>query len=281
MAVFVIVPAVITYYSAAAVGTAIVGALGVTGLTAATVTVIGAATISAGVTAIRGGSVKDVLKSAVLTGVTAGIGSSISASVASDVAFDAIANSSISGSTAVAIGNTLGAAAGGAIASGASALLQGQDPIKALIKGGLTSGLSAGVNEAINFAVKDIPLLRDSTGNAAGDALQRAAKTALATSIVGGSGTKAFEASLLQSFATIGVGYLGDKIKDNSAKVQSAANAVTDREANIEFNMAGQQKSIDRYNATVKNMETEWKTQNFWKESYEKSLAQYEAMGGS
>jgi len=259
MAFFVIVPAVVTYYSAAAVGTAIVGALGITGLSSAVVIGIGAGTISAGFTAARGGSTKDILKSAVLGGISAGVGaSSISSSIASDVAFDAIANGTLSGSTAVALGNTIGQAAAGALTSGVSALLTGKDPLEELIKGGLTAGLSTGLNATINELTKDISLLSQPTGSDVGDAFQRATKTALATSILGGSGTGAFEKSLLTSFTHLGVDYVGNAIKDNAAQLRKDADNLTVAENAIRDNISNQEGIVSQIKSEQENFDNKY-----------------------
>jgi hypothetical protein len=232
-----------------AIGAAIVGSA----VSTVAATAIGTAVIAGGITAVQGGSVSDVLKSAVLGGITAGVGSGIASSIASDVAFNAIA-SGVGGKTAVIMGNVLGGAAAGAISSGTSALLSGRDPIEALIKGGLTAGLSAGVNTAVGEFTKDIDILSKPTGSQIGDAFQRATKTAIATGILGGSAKDAFTQSALTSFAGIGLNYIKDGVKDYSAQVKAEADNVKNVKDQIDSNLAQQQNYVDAYNNLAKDI---------------------------
>lgn len=258
-----------------AIATAIVGSA----VSATVATVVGTAVIAGGVTAVQGGSASDVLKSAVLGGVTSGVGAGIASSIASDVAFNAIANG-VSGQTAVIMGNALGGAAAGAISSGTSALLQGQDPIDALIKGGLTAGLSAGVNSSIYELTKDIPALSQPTGSAAGDAIQRAAKAAAATAILGGSGTQTFEKSLLDSFVSVAGSYIGSAVKDTSAKLRADADAVQAAEQLIRDNEAQQRAEAANYNLLANQLNAEYGKVESAKSQYDSAYATYQAMGG-
>ena len=90
MAFFVVVPTVVAVGTAvtagiAALGTAVAGVVGITA-TGALATAIGAGTISATMTAIQGGSVEDILKSAVVGGVTSYFGGTVASEIAGSVA---------------------------------------------------------------------------------------------------------------------------------------------------------------------------------------------------
>ena len=134
MSFFVVIPAAVTYYGAATLGASIVGALGVTGLSAAATFAIGAGTISAGFTALKGGSPSDILKSAILSGATSYIGGTIGKDIASNVRAEAIMNGDLSFGVADTVGKIASSATVGAINSGLSALAGNKDPLDAFIK---------------------------------------------------------------------------------------------------------------------------------------------------
>jgi hypothetical protein len=255
-----------------AIGSLIVGSA----VSAVAATAIGTAVIAGTLTAAKGGSASDVLKSAVLGGVSGGVGAGIANSIASDVAFNAIA-SGVSGNTAVLMGNVLASAAGGALQSGTSALLQGQDPIEALIKGGLTAGLSTGVNMSINKLFENIPFFDKPTGNVVGDAIQRATKSAAATAILGGSGSDAFEKSVVNSFTNIAGRYIGNAIRDNSAKLKEDADAVKSAEQQIKDNVARQNEAAEKYNSLANQLRDEYSIVDAARSEFEAADARYEA----
>jgi len=255
----------------AAVGGAIGAAIVGSAVTATTAMAIGTGVISGGITAAKGGKASDVLRSAVLGGITAGAGSAIASSVASDIAFNAIA-SGVGGKTAVIIGNALGGAAAGAISSGTSAILRGQDPIEALIRGGLTSGLAAGVDASLYEITKNIPMLSQPTGSASGDAIQRATNAAIATSILGGSAKDALKESVLSSFANIAANYIGNAIQDNSARLRADSEAVKAAGNEIQFNEQKQKSTIQDFNNLVTDLNNSYSTVTGKKSIYEHFL---------
>ena len=262
----------------AAVGSAIAGAI-VGGAVSATVaTAVGTAVLSGAITAAQGGSASDVLKSAVLGGVTAGVGSGISASIASDVAFQAIADG-VSGSTAVAMGNVLGNAAAGAVTSSISAGIRGQDPVEALIRGGLSAGLSSAVTSTVDATMKDVPGFGE-TGNSAALALQRATKSAIATAVLGGSGTDAFEKSMLQSVSSVGGKYLGDAFRDLAGNLKTAYTNAQNSQANLQKNVASQQEIVDDYNDLSGQINSRYAQVTDARGAYDAVRAKYDAMGG-
>lgn len=122
-----VVAAVITIINPA-IGTAIGGAMGLTGTAAAAA---GAATISAGLTALNPNATgSDILKA----GAAAGAGTFAGSAVGSKV------SSSIGGTT----GRVAGAVAGGGAGSTTGALVQGAEPDEAL-KAGLRGAATAGL----------------------------------------------------------------------------------------------------------------------------------------
>lgn len=151
MAVFV--SAVIAWGSAAlatvgaavaSIGTAVAGAVGITGLSTLAVTAIGSGVISGTITAIQGGSLSDVLKSAVIGGVTSYAGGYVSQAVSSSV------TSGITGGVvgpptagAVAAGNVAGNVAAGVT----RAAIMGQD-----LQRGALLGVAASTTSLLNVS---------------------------------------------------------------------------------------------------------------------------------
>lgn len=254
MAFFVIVPAAATYFGAATVGASVAGALGLTGLGTAATFAIGAGTISAGFTALRGGDAEDILKSAVLSGATSYIGGTVGADIASNVRADAIMNGNLSFDVANAIGKVAGSAAVGALSAGTSSLLTGKgDPIDALVKGGLSAAMSTAVSTGIDAALKDVPGFGTPT-NAGEAALQRAMKTAIGTTILSGGNPDSIKSAVLNSFVSTAGRYIGDQLKDLGSNVSSANDAFRASEREYTNNLEQQQKLIDQYNNQLSSL---------------------------
>ena len=267
MSFFVFVPAAVTYYGAATVGAAVASAIGVTGLSTVAVSAIGAATISAGFTAARGGSVKDVLKSAVLSGATSYVGGSISKGISSTVRADAIMNGNLSFDAADTLGRVAGATAAGAATGATRALITGQDPIEALIKGGLTAGVGAGVTEGIRAITDNIPgydSLSDKFG-VAGSAAQRAISASLAAGILGNDVEDAVKNSVLGSITNYAGSALskGDSggvendstgissIKDLSSSIRPTYDNAEAAAEKLQANIDKQNQLVEEYNTRV------------------------------
>ena len=153
----VVVPAITAVGAAvAAVGTAVAGAVGITGLSSLAVTAIGSGVISGAVTAIQGGSLTDVLKSAVVGGVASYAGGYVSQAVSSSV------TSGITGGVvgpptagAVAAGNVAGNVAAGVT----RAAIMGQD-----LQRGAILGVAASTNSLLNVS-PEFRALPDSVKN--------------------------------------------------------------------------------------------------------------------
>ena len=222
-------------------GAGIASAIGLGTVGTAAATAIGTAAIAGGLTAVQGGSVSNVLKSAVIGGVTSYIGAEVSQSVSTDVFFQAIAND-VSGSTALAMGNVVGAAAAGAAAAGFQAAATGRDAISALLRGGLTAGLTAGVGETVNGLMKEAGIGPGVLSSTFG----RALSSAVATNILGGSGSTAFTASLLSSAVGAVGGYLSNQLVDKSDDVKLAADTLSKIEESMGQNIASQKSIIAR-----------------------------------
>ena len=132
MSFFVFVPAAVTYVGTAAAGVFIGSAAAAT-LSAAAVTAIGAGVISGTITAVRGGDVGDVLKSAVIGGVSSYAGASIGNFVGTKVA--TVAFQAGAGAASSSIGYVAGQAAAGAT----RAAISGGDVKQAALSGALSS----------------------------------------------------------------------------------------------------------------------------------------------
>lgn len=184
-------------FTVAAAGTTASLAAGT--ISAAAATAIGAGTFAGLTTAIQGGSASDVLKSAVLGGVTSYAGSTIAKGIAEGVRAEAILSGTDPG-IAKAMSSVVGGAVAGGITSGAAALLNEKDPLKALLKGGLSGAMGAAVGIATNAIVSEIPGLNKPPVNAFEDAFQRAAKTAIATTISTGGDLDKAKTTVITSF---------------------------------------------------------------------------------
>ena len=245
-AVFVVAGA--TGFTAFA-GTAIAGAIGLGTVSAVTATAIGSAALAAGVTAIQGGRVSDVLKSAVVGGVTSYVGAQVAASVQNDVFWQAI-TSDVSGSTAMSMANTLAATASGAITSGLRAAATGQDPLKALLTGGLTAGVTAGIGETVNSLLKDAPGFGDKPGFFTG-ATERAITSAVAASVFGRDPTQALTSSFLDSAVGAVGNYVQSQLVDKSGAVYEAASGAEDAKRELDENIRAQKTAATAYDRAV------------------------------
>ena len=128
----------------ATVGTAVAGAVGLTGLSTLAVTAIGSGVISGTITAIQGGSLSDVLKSAVVGGATAYVGGSVGNYVSKSVTAG-ISGGIVGPPTAgtVAAGNLAGNVAAGVTRSA----IMGQD-----LERGALLGVAASTTSLLNVS---------------------------------------------------------------------------------------------------------------------------------
>lgn len=128
----------------ATVGTAVAGAVGLTGLSTLAVTAIGSGVISGTITAIQGGSLSDVLKSAVVGGATAYVGGSVGNYVSKSVTAG-ISGGIVGPPTAgtVAAGNLAGNVAAGVTRSA----IMGQD-----LERGAILGVAASTTSLLNVS---------------------------------------------------------------------------------------------------------------------------------
>lgn len=134
-------------------------------------------------------------------------------------------------------GKALAAGTEGAIRSGASALIQGQDPFEAMLKGGLTAGLSTAVLTEVSTAFKDTPGLSALDSQ---DPLARAARAAIGAAAAGESGAKAFVQSGFGSLISLGVDYFDGLIEnDQDAAMIAAGNELKGARAKLDEQFAG------------------------------------------
>lgn len=236
---------------AAAIGTALVGTITTATVSTAVATAIGSGVISAGLTVAQGGKISDALKSAVIGGVASYVGASVAESVTSSVATAAkeAGYTSIAGS----IGRVAGAMAGGGTQSAIGAALTGQDPIKALIKGGLTAGLTSGAMAAVQATTAQIPGFSDLSKNygTAGAAVQRAVNAGLAAEVLGKDADKAVLNSVLGSVMRSGSEYVKSGIKDLSSTLQTAYNNAVKTGESLDNNVKRQDEIVKDYQATA------------------------------
>lgn len=243
----IIVAAAIGSGVAATIGTAVVGAVVAGTVSTAVATAVGTGIIAGGITAIQGGSVSQVLKSAVIGGITSGVGAYVGGAVAGAVseAASAAGYSSIAGTLGTIAGQTVG----GGIASGLTAAAYGRDPINALIKGGLTAGLSSGVMEAVNFGTSKIEGF-----DKLPDAVQRATKSALAAGTLG----KDPEKAALNSFLSSGSRYIGSQLKDYGGELKASYDAAQSKGTALENNATRQTAIVDEYKKTADSLNADY-----------------------
>lgn len=228
-------------------------------ISAAAATAIGAGAISAGITAVTGGSASDVLKSAVLGGVTSYAGSAIASSVASSVTESILSSGSeslVSKSIAESMGRVAGSAVSGGVTSGTRALLEGQDPIEALLKGGVTGALTSTVAESVDYALKDVPGF-GKPANANEAALQRSVKAAIGTAILTGGDQAQISSALVNSYINTMAATAGRaKFNDNSNNVRQANEAYKTSQSLLEDNLSKQQQLAADYNKQIEPIQT-------------------------
>lgn len=260
MAFFVFVPAAVTYLAAAEIGAGIASFIGIGAVTSVTATAIGAATIGATFSALKGDKPEDILKNAVLGGVTSYVGGTIGQQVSKTVSANVAQNlisSGVSQTTANAMATVLGNASSAALTSGTSALLQGKNPIDAMLKTGLTATLSGGVGLAVNKVTSGIPGFSDLSSTASGAALSRATSSAIATSVLGGDASQAFGSSLIDSFIkTVGPD-VKNSLKDVGGALKDSASKVSAAQDEINNNIIRQQSIAKDYENTISPLQKE------------------------
>lgn len=231
----------------AAGGAALASVIGISGISTAAATAIGAGAFAGLSTAVQGGGASDVLKSAVLGGITSYAGSAIAGSIGKSVADAA---KGLDPGIASAMGKVAGSAVAGAISSGTSALLSGKDPIEALLKGGLTAAMSATVGAGVDALLKDVPALSTPL-NSQEAALQRATRAAIGTAIASGGDADAIGRSILNSFVTTAGETIGKQIRDTGADLSAANEQFRTSEREYTNNLEQQNKLVADYNSQI------------------------------
>lgn len=242
-----IVAAAVSSGVAATIGTAVVGTIVAGTVSTAVATAVGAGIISGGITAISGGSVSDVLKSAVIGGVTSGVGAYVGGAVAGAVskAANAAGYTTIAGTLGTIAGNTVG----GGVASALGAAAYGADPVEALIKGGLTAGITSGVMESVGFATSKIDGFDKLPGS-----VQRATQAALASGALGKDPKQALASSFLEDTSK----YLGKQLKDYGNELKAAYQAAKTKGAALENNGKRQSEIVNEYTTVANNLNSSY-----------------------
>jgi hypothetical protein len=232
---------------AATIGTATAALVGAT-ISGAAATAIGAGVLSAGVGLAQGKSLSDSLKGAVIGGVASFVGAGIASEITGSIV-EAAGGASASGLTtslAKIAGDMAGGAARGAIGAG----LSGQDPLDALLKGGLTAGLTSGVMEGVNSFTNEIPGFSDLKTDFGdmGVAAQRAISAGIASGILGKDVGDSVTQSLLGSIGSLAGTSFGNEIKDYSGNVRSAYDEANRAGEELQRNIDEQNRIANLYN---------------------------------
>jgi hypothetical protein len=254
-------------------GAALATAIGIGTVSTAAATAIGAAAFSGAVTAVQGGKVSDVLKSAVIGGVTSYAGSAIASSVAGSVSSSAI-SSGASETIAKAMGAVVGNATAGAISSGTAALLYDKDPLEALLKGGLSAAMSTGVGMAVDGVLNQVPGLTNPQ-NATEAALQRATRAALGTAVLTGGNPMAVQGAVLNSFIGSALMKTGGNLSDTSSQVRGARSNYESVVNEYQNNVNNQSEIVNQYNSLANGLETERVAANDLIKRYETLASNY------
>ena len=261
---------------AASIGTALLGTVvAASAITPAVATAVGAGVLSGGMAAFSGGSVSDVLKTAVIGGVTEGVGAWVGAEIAETVSAAASAGgessiASTMGVTAKTLGNIAGQTVGGGISSALTAAVYGKDPVNALIKGGLTAGLSSGVMEAVNWGTSKIEGFGELP-----DAVQRATKAALAAGVLG----KDPEKAALSAFLASTTKYIGGQLKDFGDDLIKSYNTAQDQSKALEDNFARQNVIVDEYNKLSTSLNSDYQKMETLREDANDAIKKFEDFG--
>lgn len=279
MAFFIITPAAATYLFAAEIGTAIASFVGVTAVSATAATAIGAATIGATFSALKGDKPEDILKNAILGGVTSYVGGTIGQNISQTVSKSVATNlisSGVSQTTANAMSQVIATATSGAISSGTSALLQGKNPIDAMLKGGLTAGLSSSINLAVDKFTGGIPGFDSLSSSESGAAFARATKSVIAASLLGNDPSKALQSSLIDSFLQVAGPSIKETISDAGTALKNAASKVTSLQDSINSAITKQQTIAEDYNDLIDPLQDEQDAAQAAIDKYNKDKYKYD-----
>ena len=235
---------------AATIGTATAALVGAT-ITGAAATAIGAGVLSAGFSLAQGESLSDSLKGAVVGGISSFVGAGIASEVTGSIV-EAAGGASASGLT-TSLAKVAGDMAGGAARGAVGAGLSGQDPIDALIKGGLTAGLTSGVMEGVNSFTSEIPGFSDlkTEYGDMGAAAQRAISAGIASGILGKDAGDAVTQSLLGSFTQLAGTTFGNEIKDYSKDVGVAYDELNNAGSALQQVIDSQNNIASQYNTQL------------------------------
>ena len=166
----------------AAIGTAVAGALSLGTISTLAATAIGSGVISGTITAIQGGSLEDVLKSAVVGGATAYVGGAVGNAVAGSVTSALTPAGTAATATATAVGTTAGNIAAGVT----RAAIMGKDLERGAILGLAASTTSllklSDTYNALPTTAQDIISASASTLIRGGDIKEAAVEAAISSS---------------------------------------------------------------------------------------------------
>jgi predicted nucleic acid-binding Zn-ribbon protein len=230
---------------AATIGAATAALVGAT-VTGAVATAIGAGVVSAGVGLAQGKSISDSLKGAVIGGVASFVGAGIASDVTSSIVEAAGGAGASSISTTFA--NVAGSMAGGATRGAIGAVLSGQDPIEALIQGGLAAGLTTGIG-SLTSEIPGFSELKEQ--GEMGAAAQRAINSALTAGALGRDVGESVTQSLLGSLSRSGGTAFGADVKDLSGNLRSAYDDANNTETQLKNNIDQQNKYVEDYNTQL------------------------------
>ena len=300
----------------AAVGTAVAGAVGLTGLSSLAVTAIGSGVISGGITAIQGGSLEDVLKSAVIGGATAYVGGSVGNYVSKSVT--AGLSGSVSATTAKGLGITAGNVAAGVtrsaimgqdlqrgailgVAASTTALLNMSSDFRALpdtvknvvsaststlIRGGdvkeaaVMAAISSGniVQRALNQSPELKAFMEDPKNKYATEIVLTTMNTALAASLIGGDVSKSTEDALVVATIDQMGQAFNEELTEKVNTAQKKYATANETQKKLEPNYTQQKQVAAQYEKTYAELAAVEKSQNDAIAKFNEKKAEYDKL---
>ena len=303
----------------ASVGTFVAGAVGLTGLSTVAVTAIGSGVISGTITAVQGGSLEDVLKSAVIGGTTAYVGGSVGNYVSKSVT--AGLSGSVSSTTAAGLGTTAGNVAAGVtrsaimgqdlqrgallgvaasttsllnmsadfralpdsvksvVSASASTLIRGGDVKEAAVMAAITSGNI--VQKALNQSPELKAFMDDPKNKYATEIALTTMNTALAASLTGGDVSKSTEDALVVSTIDQMSNVFNDEFTEKVTTAQKKYAKADKTAEQLKPNYDKQKEYAAQYEKTYNELGNAEKAQNDAIAKFNAKKAEYDKLNDS
>lgn len=272
-------------------------------------TAVGTGIIAGGVTALRGGSASDVLKSAVLSGVAAGVGSyagnivgsEVASATGSKIAAQIASNVAKSTVSAAVLGRDVGKAAfiglasgvplalsqfesfnqlpdfaKNAIAAGTAAAITGGDVKTATLSSALQSANIMGTLINSNETVKSF--LSDPSNKEVSTLIQNGLSYGISAAVQGRDIGEALQQSLVRSAGQLLGSTVAKGLKEATAAAQARYAEAQTSENTLRDNIVQQQSVVDKYNAINSELQAKVDHREKLVKSFESKRNQWQEM---